>query len=70
MSDFCKQCSLELFNEDFKELAGLGSGIPLRPGYGWGALCEGCDLILVDDDGVCIDNTCPKHGINQRTLHK
>lgn len=63
MADFCKQCSLEIFQDDFRELAGLGYGTPLKPGMGWTALCEGCGPTLVDDDGACISPHCDKkHG--------
>jgi len=63
MADFCKLCSLEHFNKDYKELAGLGRGKPpLRPGYGYPTICEGCGFILVNDDGECIDGRCFKHG--------
>lgn len=62
MSDFCKQCSIEIFNEDHKELAGLAGEKPLSIGYGMAALCEGCGSIVVDNDGVCIADWCEKHG--------
>ncbi len=62
MADFCKQCSLELFNEDFKDLANLGGGKYLPPGSGWQALCEGCGMTMVDGEGVCMYKFCPKHG--------
>ncbi len=61
MAEFCQQCSLEIFNEDFKELAGLGHE-ELLPGYGWQALCEGCGMTLVDNDGKCVNKDCKKHG--------
>lgn len=63
MADFCRQCSIELFGEDFRELAGLGNGVPLKEGHGWTVLCEGCGLTLVDDEGRCISKHCIKeHG--------
>ena len=62
MADFCKQCSEELFGEDFKDLAGLGDGSKLEEGFGWQALCEGCGPTYVNDDGECITPYCPKHG--------
>lgn len=55
MADFCKHCSIKLFGEDSKDLSDLGPERgTLKDGYGWGALCESCGPILVDDDGVCI----------------
>ncbi len=63
MADFCKQCSEEMFNQDYGDLAGLGDGRELKPGYGWQALCEGCGPTYVDDSGRCINPHCIKgHG--------
>ena len=62
MADFCKQCSLEIFLEDFGDLRGLGDGTPLPPGHGWSALCENCGPIVVDDEGNCISDNCDTHG--------
>ncbi len=65
MADFCKQCSIEHFEKDFKELAGLGDGSILESGFGWQALCEGCGLIIVNDEGICISKACiKKHNAN------
>ena len=55
MADFCRQCSLALFGEDFGDLANLGDGRDLGPGEGWPALCEGCGPILVDIEGNRVD---------------
>jgi hypothetical protein len=62
MADFCKQCSIEMFNEDHRELAGLGDGTTLEPDHGWQALCEGCGPTMVNDEGECVMWSCPKHG--------
>jgi hypothetical protein len=43
MSDFCKQCSIKIFKEDFKDLAGLGQRAEV--------LCEECGPIFVNMDG-------------------
>lgn len=64
MADFCKQCSIELFGEDCKELAGLGEPLTeeeLKQGYGFPALCEGCGCCLVDNEGVCLGGECCSH---------
>lgn len=55
MADFCKHCSIKMFNKDHRDLSDLGPsrGI-LIDGRGWIALCEGCGPIVVDDDGVCL----------------
>ncbi len=55
MADFCKQCSIELFGEDFEELAGLSTlteetdklGLVVR------VLCEGCGATEVNSKGEC-----------------
>jgi len=63
MTDFCSECSVELFGEDFKQLTNLGNGKPLLPDYGWPALCEGCGPVLVDDCGKCLGKCLNKtHG--------
>ena len=64
MADFCKQCSEELFGEDFGDFRGIGDPtIELKPDEGWEALCEGCGLTLVNHEGVCISPYCTKrHG--------
>ena len=56
MADLCKQCSIETWGEDGRDLAGLDNGDFL-------ALCEGCGYIRINDDGKCIDLQCRKHGI-------
>lgn len=57
MADFCKQCSIEIFGEDFKELDGL-----VPTGHTIRTICEGCGVVLVNHLGECIDPGCPKHG--------
>ena len=61
MADFCKQCSIEIFGEDSKDLANLRKETLLE-GYGLLVLCEGCGFTMVDNDGKCILVKCPKHG--------
>lgn len=70
MSDFCKQCSHEVFGEDFRELAGLCKG-----GESVGVICEGCSdpkpeghqyapaglLIAVDSEGRCLSQCMQRH---------
>ena len=62
MADFCKQCSKEIFGQDFKDLSSAGGEQKLtEPGTGWQVLCEGCGPTLVDDAGVCVSADCLKH---------
>lgn len=56
MADFCKQCSIEQFGEDFGDLAGLCD-------YDNDAvvICEGCGFINVDHEGTCVSAYCYLH---------
>lgn len=60
MADFCKQCSLELFNEDCEDLRGLITEEEVRDGKGALVICEGCGPTLVDHEGKCIAGDCLK----------
>ena len=62
MADFCKQCSLSEFGEDFGDLKGLGMGRPLPLDHGWLALCEGCGPITVNENGECMSLDCLEKG--------
>lgn len=53
MADYCKQCSVELFGEDFGDFAGLVSPYDAARGMGACVLCEGCGSALVDNSGKC-----------------
>ena len=61
MADFCKQCSIELFGEDYGDFKPHNPA-PLKPGYGWPVLCEGCGPTLVNNEGECIAKDCELHG--------
>ena len=56
MADFCKQCSEEMFGEDFEDLKIVKEGQVLR------TICEGCGLTVVDHTGRCIAACLNKHG--------
>lgn len=58
MSDFCKQCSLDHFGEDFKELANITPVEAWNKGEACFAICEGCGPIQVDPDGNCVSSGC------------
>jgi hypothetical protein len=53
MADFCHECSIEIFGEDFGDLAGLVTEQQVVQGLRAEVLCEGCGPILVDHRGVC-----------------
>lgn len=59
MADFCKQCSISHFGEDYGDLK---NPLPLEPDYFWPALCEGCGVIQVDSDGACVSEDCLENG--------
>jgi len=60
MADFCKDCSIKTFGEDFKELANITTKEDMEKGISAVVLCEGCDaprgMIHVDPDGKKIKN--------------
>ena len=51
MADFCKECSIEIFGEDFKELANISTPEDTANELYVHVLCEGCGPILVDHTG-------------------
>jgi hypothetical protein len=50
MADFCKDCSILNFGQDYKELAGIAEDDGLA--Y---VLCEGCGFIYVNKNGERVD---------------
>lgn len=52
MADFCKECSINMFGQDFKELAFEGDPDEFRA-----ALCESCGYIYVNRDGIKLPDT-------------
>lgn len=56
MADFCKQCSIEQFGEDFHDLAGL-----CEPNELVIAICEGCGFVDVDHEGRYVAIRCDLH---------
>ena len=56
MSDFCMDCSLDTFGEDFRDMANLVTAEQVAHGYGAVVLCEGCGTILVDHNGKRLED--------------
>ena len=56
MADFCKQCSIKLFGEDFGDLSDL-----CKPDELVGVLCEGCGGTVVDHTGTCLTDCLLHH---------
>lgn len=69
MADFCMQCSIEMFGRDTGDLAHLRpDDEPLKEGYGYLVLCEGCGATMVNELGECIAKDClKKHGVRNET---
>ena len=55
MSDFCRDCSLLEFGEDFRELANISKQADTDLGLFAFVLCEGCGPIYVDHTGTRVD---------------
>jgi hypothetical protein len=63
MANFCQQCSLALFGEDFGDLSGLLTAAEAMQGFGMQVLCEGCGPAWVDHLGCCHAPHClHQHG--------
>ncbi len=50
MADFCKDCSIKTFGEDYGDMKGLCEEDECAV-----VLCEGCGFIYVDSDGKKIE---------------
>lgn len=62
MADFCKQCSEELFGEDYGDLSDLlRDGFIKYSNYEVSVICEGCGFTIVDKLGACVSKDCKKH---------
>jgi hypothetical protein len=72
MADFCKQCSIELFDKDFRDLAGISTQAQTDDNRFALVLCEGCGFIQVDHEGRCVShpNVCEKDGHEQKRTDK
>ncbi len=62
MADFCKACSEDLFDKDFKELAGVTTAAAWADGRACVVICEGRGYIQVEPDGRCVSPDCLKKG--------
>lgn len=58
MADFCKQCSIDHFGKDFRELADITKPDHWQAGMAVTTICEGCGPIQVDPDGNCVSPDC------------
>lgn len=61
MSEFCKQCSLDLFGEDYHDFRNLTTTKDDKNCAYAQVLCEGCGVILVNSDGECVSPCLRNH---------
>lgn len=57
MADFCKECSIEMWGSDTKDLAGLITKEEVAEGLGAVVICEGCGVIRVDHEGKRLEES-------------
>lgn len=55
MADFCKKCSIAVWGEDTKDLAGLITAEQSAEGLKVAVICEGCGPIFVDHNGCKVE---------------
>lgn len=51
MADFCKECCIDMWGEDTKDLAGLSTEEDTHKGLLVTSICEGCGPIMHDHEG-------------------
>jgi len=61
VADFCKQCSVDSFGEDYHDLAGISTEADTKAGLFATVICEGCGFIQVDHEGRCVTIDCLEH---------
>ena len=66
MADFCKQCSIRIFGEDFHDLAGLITEEQYKEGITAQVLCEGCGFVSVNHLGEDVSGNA---GENKHDRH-
>lgn len=63
MADFCRQCSLDGFGEDWGDLANISTPEDTAKKLYARVICEGCGVTSVDHEGVCVSPVCrEQHG--------
>lgn len=72
MSDYCRQCSIDIFGEDNGELRGLSGAEDTEKGLYPVVICEGCGVVQVDHEGSCVSPDCVhRHGVtNPKPCYK
>jgi hypothetical protein len=67
MADFCKACSIQVFGEDYGDLAGLTTPENVADGLYCNVLCKGCGAIQVHPDCSRLEKS--KEGLNMGDEH-
>lgn len=63
MSDFCKQCSIDIWGEDTEDMKGISNEQDTLNNMYALVLCEDCGPCQVDHNGKCVSPDCSKtHG--------
>jgi hypothetical protein len=61
MADFCKQCSIDNFGDDYGDHKGHSTAEDTKNGLFATVICEGCGFVQVDHDGNCVTKDCLEH---------
>lgn len=63
MADFCAQCTDELFGPELpNDFVGMTTKEQTLNDRFITVLCEGCGLVQVDHEGVCVTDCMRHHG--------
>ena len=68
MAEFCRQCSIEVFDEDQQDFCGMTTIEDEEKGLAAIVICEGCGLIQVNHKGECISSDCSRMGHGRGNL--
>lgn len=61
MSDFCRQCNLEIFDVDESDFAGMITEEQFKAGWVAVGICEGCGGGEFDYEGYCTGRCINDH---------
>ena len=68
MADFCKACSIDIFEKDFGDHAAITTEKDWDEGMACVVICEGCGSIQVDPEGNCVSPDCLEKGKEGHSL--
>jgi hypothetical protein len=58
MASYCKQCSIDIFGEDYNDFKNISSEDDTNNGLYALVICEGCGITQVDHTGKCVCSDC------------